>query len=423
MPVVRQLTTRFAFDTDKRGIKNFQDTVGGMRKLILGLGVGFAGLKLAGAAQDMELLAEQAKQFTDEVIRLDSGEIQIIGELGAAFERVKKAIPGKETTRDFLQAFIDFKQNFPKAALAQFETMFTAAGLLAKIQSKPLIDMFSALRNAAISGDFTAIADMAADLGLSEAAMENFVQQLREIDPSRVLTVKQRLDAVNKILNKMIPGWQKTAKVIEETTVSGKWQTLKANIQETTDLIAVRLGPAMQAVLDVTNQFFEDWRKGEGIVGAAIKAIRTSLIGLASALRHPGDIVENLKLGFREYVDDVRVGLKTLGLGIPKISLPSVTDAREAARGFVGEDISTGLKLLGTGLSREERVTGARELLGPEGSLTRELRGQIINISPIFNITSNDASGVRQQIVDFFTEALEAAGLPFLEMEGPPPQF
>ena len=430
MPVVRQLTTRFAFETDKRGIKNFQDTVGGMRRTLVALAgafaTGFVGKGLVKAGASMELLAAQAQQFTDDILRLDDGTIRIIGALGEAFERVKRNIPGVETTREFLQAFINFKQDFPAGAISQFETLFTAAGLISKINNKPLIDVFDAIQGAVESGDFQAISNMIAGFGLSEAAMENFVRNLQEVDPTGVATVEQRLRGIVEVLKEAIPELGKVAKNIDETTAAGKWKNLMSNISGTIDFIGLRLTPAMKAALDVTNDMFESWSKGEGLVGGVIKFVRTSLIGLTSLIRDPEDVGKNLKLGFAEFADDVRVGLKTLGLDIPKISLPSITGAREAARGVVGEGIAGALGLLspspGAPIVGPSILTGPRatEFLQPE-QLGRSLSAAAaITIAPTFNITGTNANEIGQQIVDKFTQLLEAAGISFPAIEGIP---
>lgn len=429
MPVVRQLTTRFAFETDKRGVKNFQDTVGGMRRALVAAAGAFAtGVLAKGfieAGTSLELLAAQAQQFTDDILRLDDGTVRIVGDLGEAFARVKENIPGVETTREFLQAFVNFKQDFPKGAIADFEILFTAAGLISKINNKPLIDVFDAIQGAVESGDFTAISNMVASFGLSEAAMENFVRNLQEVDPTGVATVEQRLLGILRVFLKWTPTLTEAAKNIDETTAAGKWKNLRSNISETIDIIGLHLTPAIKAVLDATNDMFESWKNGEGIVGGVIKFVRTSLIGLTSLIRTPEDIGENLKLGFSKFVDDFRVGLKTLGLGIPKISLPSVTGARQAVREFVGEDIAEKLGLLspspgappiGRPLPRPEIFRGGAAT--PDRFAT-PITGPV-TIAPVFNITGSNASEIGQQIADRFNQLLEEAGISFPTIEGIP---
>ncbi len=425
MPVVRQLTTRFAFETDRRGIKNFQDTVGGMRRALIAAAGAFGAGKILSAAakagSSLNLLAARAQQFTDDIVRLDDGTVKIVGDLGEAFERVKRNIPGVETTRDFLQAFIDFKQDFPAGTIAQFEAMFEAAGLIAKINGKPLIDVFSAIQGAVESGDFQAISNMVAGFGLSEAAMENFVRNLQEVDPTGVATVEQRLRGIVEVLKEAIPGLKKTAEEIQETTSSAQWDTLMSNIKATFDFVSSKLEPAMVKLAKATNAYFEEWTRGEGIVKPILEGIQRALRRITAGIEDPGKIIP----GFIRGLEDLVTGAREGAIDFVRRTVPQEPESTGFFRDLFPAPVVRFLEKLSP--------SPQAPTIGPRSPRPEIFRGGAaspdrfappvsgpVTIAPTFNITGTNANEIGQQIVDKFTQLLEEAGISFPAIEGIP---
>lgn len=330
MTTVRQLTTRFAFETDKRGLGEFRDAISGA-KLALGalattLGVVAAGGALVKVGSDLNRAAILAKQFTDDVSRLDSGAIELTGELATAWERVQAAIPGRETMQEFLSAFVTFRQTFKDAPLEQFETLFKAAGLLARITGEPLKATFEALHAAVISGDFDALVKFLPDFDQLDANMQSFVKSLVEVDPTRVQTVQQRLQAITQILDKANPQLAKTAELMVETTAEGQWDNLINNVRAVAEQLSGPFNRAITLLLEPVNDFFDAWLAGGDKLKVVLDTFREifsvempeflkrSLIGVQSFFRDPLGLFKNLAIGAKS----VFGGLPALGTkGLP----------------------------------------------------------------------------------------------------------
>ncbi len=410
MPVVRQLTTRFAFETDKRGIKNFQDTVGGMRRTLFALAGAFAtgvtakGIITSGAVLDK--LAVDVGQFTDEIERLEDGTVRLTGNMARAFEKVTKAIPGTETMSDFLQGFVNFKQTFKEAGtLDQFERLFTISGLLAKITGTPLSDMFENLRQAQKSGDFDTFAELIPDFDSLDAATKKWILQLQSVDPTGAFNLKLRLVEVDKVIRAAIPGLTKTATEIEKTTAIGQWTTLKDNIRFVSEQMGLKLQKTIVSLLGATNAFFEEWRKGEGLIKAVVEGIKTSIQGLESALSKPQNIVDNLILGIRQ--------LKGL-LPPPKGLTPEQKEELRILRIETGgEVIDPNRKLIPTS---PPRTPSGKTLFTTETT---------INVNAPITITGAAEAGqiarmVQDAMMEGLRKAFEEAGIAFPALEGMP---
>lgn len=267
MATLRQLTTRFNFETDKRGLNEFREGILGAKSaiasLVGALGIGALGAGLLKAGNNINRAAVLAGQFTDEVQRLDGGAVRLTGELATAWERVQKAIPGRETMTEFLEAFVQFRQSFKDAPLEKFETLFEAAGNLARITGRPLGDMFDQLHQAVVSGDFEALADLLPTLDKSDAAMANFVRRLIEVDPTNVQTVGERLSFITAELEKANPLLRKTADEMVRTTAEGQWDNLINNIRRVGELLSGPVHEAAVELLTPVNAFFDAFIDGE----------------------------------------------------------------------------------------------------------------------------------------------------------------
>ncbi len=315
MATVRQLTTRFKFETDKKGLSEFREGILGAKTAIAGLagalGLGTIGGALIKVGSDLNRAAILAQQFTEDVRRLDSGAIELTGELADAWERVQAAIPGRETMREFLDAFVTFRQTFKDAPLEQFETLFEAAGLIARITGTPLADTFDALHQAVVQGDFDALVKFLPEFDQLDANMQSFVRGLIEVDPTRVQTVQQRLQFITEILDKANPQLAKTAELMVETTAEGQWDNLINNIRVTAELLSGPFNNAITKLLAPVNDFFDAWIDGGFTLRSFIDAFKfafdveipnaviRSLVGIRAFFRDPLGLFDNLALGLQ----------------------------------------------------------------------------------------------------------------------------
>ena len=340
MATLRTVTTRFKFDTDQQGLKNLREGISGAKNAILGiasaLALGAVGGALVKAGNNLQRAAILAKQFTDDVIRLDSGAVKLTGELAAAWERVQAAIPGQEVMSDFLNAFVLFRQTFKDAPLEQFETLFEAAGLLARITGKPLAETFAALHAAVVSGDFDALVKFLPEFDQMDANMQNFVKNLIEVDPTRVQDVQQRLGFIIGLLEKANPLLFETAEAIVETTAEGQWDNLINNIRRVTEDLSGPFHNAMVKILEPVNDFFDAWIAGGTTIqsfsdsfkqtfGVELPGVMVrSLQGMRAFLRDPGSLLDDLALGFKSLLglDTGQQIERPLGRGAGRFALP-----------------------------------------------------------------------------------------------------
>ncbi len=344
MATLRQVTTRFKFETDKRGLSELREGINGAKRALLGmasaLALGAIGGALVKAGNDLQRAAILARQFTDEVVRLDSGAIKLTGQLAEAWERVQAAIPGQETMTEFLNAFVKFRQSFKDAPLENFETLFEAAGALARISGKPISETFDALHQAIISGDFDALVAFLPEFDQMDANMQSFVKSLIEVDPSNVQTVGQRLSFILSLLRLANPELLKTADLMVETTAEGQWDKLLDGIKRVTEELSGPFHRAMVQMLKPVNAFFDAWIKG-------------------------GTTIRSFADAFKE----------TIGVQIPD----AILRALEGTRGFLDEPTPADIeerREFGRRLRREHGVGGSRGegLFGDHFSRTRATR-------------------------------------------------
>lgn len=352
MATVRDLTTRFKFETDKRGLTEFRDGLSGAKAAIVGLvgalGLGIAGKAILRSGDSLRQAAILAGQFTDEVAILDN-KVTIVGNMADAWERVQAAIPGRETMTDFLNSFAQFRQRFKDAPLADFETLFTAAGNLARITGKPLTTMFETLLTTAESGDVQALVALLPDLGLDDAAMANFVRQLKEIDPTGVLTVSQRMRLVVDLLAKMNPALAETAGLMVETTERGQWDNLLDNMRRMGEIIGNDMKPIMVDLLGTANDFMDVWIDGGVTIGSFRDAFKQvfdielpaivmrSLRGISRFLASPLTFFEDVGAGASLFGDRLKGAAGLFQNDLRGLFNLAPGEATERARGIFPE--------------------------------------------------------------------------------------
>ncbi len=438
MATVRQLTTRFNFETDKRGLKEFRDGMAGAKAALLGiagaLGVGAVAASLTKAGNDLQRSAVLAKQFTDEVTRLDDGAVSLTGELATAWERVKKAIPGTEVMSDFLNSFVKFRQTFKDAPLEKFETLFTAAGNLARITGKPLADTFDALHNAVVSGDFDALVEFLPEFDKMDANMQNFVRGLTEVDPTRVNNVGQRLTFIVGELDKAIPRLQETAKEMMNTTAEGQWDLLRDNIRRTSEELSGPMHQATVALLKPVNDFFQAWIDGganlqaffdayEQKVGTEMPEIlKRSARGLQSFFRDPFGLFENLGIGARSFRGEAAESFRKSQQVDPKRFTEAVLGGRE---GGITESVIDFFRNMvagpGADVSMVNRSAKSQPIfpgVSPDVAMV-DKNARVLNFSPQIIVSGVTESDLARRIKEELVAAFEDAGRQFVNAEQP----
>lgn len=405
MATVRQLTTRFQFQTDRRGIDDFKKNLSGMTKAIAAvaaaIGTGFV-VKMAAMGSALNDAAVRASFFTDDFVRMADGTVKVVGEMADVWERVQEAIPGRVQLDDFINAFATFKQLFKEGTLEDFESLFEAAGLIAKITGEDVFDSFKRLSDAAASGEFRPIREIFPNFDVLDEAAQRFIQSLVKVDPTNVNNVMLDFEAILRLAREAPAILRPVAKEMVETTSTGQWRELKENIEATAKVMRAQLEPSITAALKATNGLFKEWVKGEGIVGSVIDFIKRSIAGLISFVRDPGGVFENLVTGLRS------AGKKLLDFVSP--AAPALEFVRREAGPFARLlNPRPGMPAIGApGLAPVTTGTGGQIL------------EQIINVSPQFIINgATDAIEVGRQVVEQLNLLLDQAVRGFPPLEHP----
>lgn len=267
MATVRQLTTRFNFETDKRGITKFNAALAGMKNTVLGvaaaLGAGAAGTAIAGMGIGLETAAVNAARFTDEVKILE-GSVKLTGAMAKSFAELKNNIPGRVALGPFLRSFAEFKQQFGDTrTIEDFNTFFETAGLIAVSTAGNVEDIFKQLATGASSGNLTPLRDVFPDFDEMDEQMQNFIRTLLNVDPTGMNNIRVTGDRFLELMRDNIGELRTFSNQIFSNTTAGQFQELGRNIKATGELIGIHLAIPMRKAAEQVNRYFDMWIDGK----------------------------------------------------------------------------------------------------------------------------------------------------------------
>lgn len=262
MATIRQLTTRFNFETDTRGVQNFRNTLGGMKKTVLGvaaaLGAGVAGKAVVQLGTGLESAAVAAGRFNDE-IKLTDGSVRLTGEMADAWDRVQENIPGRVNMAPFLRSFIQFRQLLKDRPIDEFNTLFETAGRLAVITGDNVESTFERLTKAATSGDFQPLQEIFPNFDTLDKSMQGFIQRLLEVDPTNVNNVKISLDRFLRVVRAGAPELGKFSTQVFDDTTKAQFGEFGRNLKEIGSLMGLHLSKPMRGALKDVNEYLNTW--------------------------------------------------------------------------------------------------------------------------------------------------------------------
>ena len=289
MATIRQLTTRFNFETDTQGVQNFRNTMSGMKKTILGVFAAGAGAAVVAGkfGVGLEEAAVSASRLTDEISLLE-GTVKLTGDLADSFDQVKESIPGRVNLASFLRSFTSFKLLLKEQPLADFNTLFETAGRIAVIQGGNIEDSFDKIIKAATSGQFQPLQEIFPGFDLLDKNMQGFIQRLLEVDPTNVNNVRISLDRFLEIVRENESELADFAKTVNEATAVGQLRELGRNMKEVGAILGLNLAKPMREALKVVNEYFDLWIKGSKTLPqilAGISKTITSKLGTNPIIR------------------------------------------------------------------------------------------------------------------------------------------
>ena len=321
MATVRQLTTRFSFETDRSGIRRFNQSLRSMKRGVAGLATAFGATKvvksLVRLGTGMEMSVVRAQRFSKEVRFLKNNTVRLTGAMARAWQNVREAIPGRVILSDFLNGFADFKQFIKGGTMDQFNKLFIAAGRIAKISGEPVAEVFRSLQEAAKSGDLTILQKVFKGIDVKDVAMQNFINQLRNVDPRGIATIDDRINGFFRVLKANEKELDQFSRRVVFGTFGGQFNEFKLNLRDMGEVIGAKLTRPMKDALKWTNEFFMEWSrsgytwkglvrtmgKRSSIFGAILKGLGDGTGAIATAL---DKLFEKMKDGFDKLDEMVR---------------------------------------------------------------------------------------------------------------------
>ena len=274
---LRELVTRFGFDVDKAGVDRFNQTVGGMKKQIVGLagalGVGLGGrqiLRLGTDARQTEVALKTAVSGIEGGFDLVSGAIERartdLGNLG----EIVTPQEGQAIAASFFGAFEDVSDD----TLGTFETFLRAAVTLAAQTGGEVTDTFSAIFQAAREG---VIEPLQALPGITAETARQFqfvTGLLGQIDPTNVAQLAVNMSRVRQEIEKVLPDVEKFVQQNAEDLLAAR--RASAELEEGLQNLGSRAVKALQEPLDILSTFVGKLNEGKG----ATDALSESLAGV-----------------------------------------------------------------------------------------------------------------------------------------------
>jgi len=285
MATIRQLTTRFNFETDSRGVQNFRNVLGGMKKAVAGVAVALGAGSLAKAAADLGIgLSDaglKAAQFNKAIKVTKDGVVSLTGEMEDSFQQVSSAIPGRVNMAPFLRSFVEFRQLLEKQPLEDFNTIFEGAGRIAVITGGKVEEVFKRLVTAATSGDFTPIQEIFPNFDVLEKSTQDFITKLLAVDPTGRTTIKTSVERFLKLFRAGAPELGEFSAKFFEESASAQFNELGRNIQAVGELMGQHLVGPMKDAATTVNDYLNKWIDGEktlsGIFAEIGKSMREAL--------------------------------------------------------------------------------------------------------------------------------------------------
>jgi hypothetical protein len=311
--VVKEFVTRFSFETDRRGISRFNNTIGNMNRKILGLGaalgVTFGGKKMLDAAKELDRAANQARRFGAPLSEAN----KFLGDLGATLDGFKSSIGAFDQATP-LKAFTRFKQvteGLPDMGV-KFDEFFKTGLLLAKAGQTPVDEMFENLATAMETGSL----DFLKGVPGIDARVRGSLEKIFQINaPGAFLNFLQRPGFVKGmfgVIRKEIPRLEKdTADVL--ASPSGGVDELTTKFEAAATKLGDSLLKILKPAIDSLNEMMDIINNTEGKEFPVLSKIAEMLGLIPKGASLAMDDIDRLK----DHAKKLAIGMAAgIGLGM-----------------------------------------------------------------------------------------------------------
>jgi len=263
MPVLREVVTRFKFETDEQAARKVDSRVNKMKKGIggigkfLGIGLGIAGAK---ALFSFGQTGKRAEHVLKNLVGVDfkpleQSMIKIRNELNILQEGAGNVFAPRDFNIAAAGFFRTFKQGRKEIEL--FDKIFRSAAIQSANTGENVSALVQQLTQAISGGDFSALLKLP---GIDQS----FVKRIEDInallDPGEIggqVAIGQRMEILSKVLTKTNKEQLKSIKDIPPQLL--KMQAAEKKLQTGTEKLATSLNktlvPAMEKLNQVLNQF------------------------------------------------------------------------------------------------------------------------------------------------------------------------
>lgn len=292
MPVLREVITRFRFETDEAGVRRFNGRVAvmkrGLRTLAAAAGItlGVAG---AFAARRFGLAAEQAQFQLERLAGTDISRFTaIFNRVSTSLDRIRAGASQIIRPRQFDEAAANFVRVFGtgRREVQAFERIFAFAARQSALTGENVVQITKSLQDAIASGGFDALLDIP---GFDQKALKllQFQQSLVPEVPGDQPRIQARMQAILRIVEQSSAGQVRALKQVPEQLLSADRAAnrMKETMENLGKVIADKLVPALNAIIKALD--FITQKAGEAAKMAAT-AQGGALLSAGSTARFGG---------------------------------------------------------------------------------------------------------------------------------------
>lgn len=270
MPVVRELTTRFSFDVDRRGVEKFNRTMGGMRNIIVGLaGALGVGLGVRSIVKwGMEL--NRAKFFVEELGGMSKSTTRLIEDLEEEYGKAFTETEGMNAFINFMKISEGF-QGFEKLfdPLLEFSVLLTRSGAGRYGDFREIFEGILA----ASRGDFGFLEQI---IGITDIDVAELRKIGETVEGAFFLKPEARpefFDLLMQLITREMPRQTEIAtRAMEEdfTKLDIAGTKIKTTWQEITGELTKAMTPILETVNELLEKYDEDLVEAAGSAARAI---------------------------------------------------------------------------------------------------------------------------------------------------------
>jgi len=262
---LREVVTRFKFETDEQSVKKINRRVNTMKRgiagigKILGIGLGVAGAK---AAFSLGQSFARSRQILRDLVGVEFTPLEnSMNRIKADLEIIKTGAKDIFTPREFNVAAAGFFRVFETSRenLKLFDQIFRSAAKQSGVTGENVVSIVEQLTNAVQSGDFSALLKLP-DVTQSDIKRLEDINALFDIgEIGGQAIINRRREELSRILSEQADNQTRSLGAVESKliTTDAAAKKLKATMEKTTDTITDVLVPGVDKAVRGIGDFID----------------------------------------------------------------------------------------------------------------------------------------------------------------------